>query len=59
VAIRTLAQQHRRPGGLIHDLAFTDSNAIRMNTNRGVIYSITANNRKGTEEVVRPGLPSS
>jgi hypothetical protein len=47
---------------LLHDLAFSDSNAIRMNTNRGVIYSITANNHKGTEEVVQckpQGLLSS
>ena len=38
---------------LVHDIAFTNSNAIRMNTNRGVIYSITANNHGGTEEVVQ------
>ena len=31
---------------LIHDLVFSNSNAIRMNTNRGVIYSITANNHR-------------
>jgi len=47
---------------LIHDLVFSNSNAIRMNTNRGVIYSITANNHGGTEEVVQckpQGLLSS
>jgi hypothetical protein len=38
---------------LLHDLVFTKSNGIRMNTNRGVIYSITANNNGGTEEVVQ------
>lgn len=37
----------------LHDLAFSDSTAIRMNTNRGVISSITANNHKDTEEIVQ------
>ena len=38
---------------LLHNLVFSDSVAIRMNTNRGVIYSITANNHKGTQEIVQ------
>jgi hypothetical protein len=38
---------------LLHDLNFSDSYAIRMETNRGVIYSIAANNHKGTQEVVQ------
>jgi hypothetical protein len=38
---------------LLHDLAFSDSAAIRMNSNRGVIYSITANNHKGTQEIIQ------
>jgi hypothetical protein len=38
---------------LLHDLVFSDSTAIRMNTNKGVIHSITANNHKGIQEIVQ------
>jgi hypothetical protein len=38
---------------LLHDLNFSDSFGIRMKTNRGVIYSLVANNHKGTQEVVQ------
>jgi hypothetical protein len=37
----------------LHDLAFSDSTAIRLNANKGLIYSITANNHKGTQEVIQ------
>ena len=38
---------------LLHDLNFSDSFGIRMETNRGVIYSLAANNHKGTQEIVQ------
>jgi hypothetical protein len=38
---------------LLHDLSFSDSYGIRMESNRGVIYSLAANNHKGTQEVVQ------
>ncbi len=38
---------------LIHDIVFTNSRAIRMNTNRGVIYSNTMNDNKGIRDFVQ------
>ena len=48
---------------LIHHIVFTNSRSIRMNTNRGVIYSNTMNDNKGIRDFVQctPGdrVPNS